>query len=44
MSLSNKSYEELEKASLEWSKQNKKVIVLEEGKKLHILNYFLNIN
>ena len=33
MSLSNKSYEELEKASLEWSKWHKKVIVLDEGRK-----------
>ena len=33
MSLSNKSYEELEKASLEWAEAEKKVIILEEGKK-----------
>jgi len=41
MSLSNKSYEELEKASLEWSKWHKKVIVLDEGRKATYSKLFL---
>jgi hypothetical protein len=33
MSLSNKSFQELEIASQEWSEWHKKVIVLDEGRK-----------
>ena len=41
MSLSNKSYEELEKASLEWSNCKKKVIILDEGKRAVFSKLFL---
>ena len=41
MSLSNKSYEELEKASLEWSNCQKKVIILDEGKRAVFSKLFL---
>src|SRR5210317_2614325 len=39
--LSNKSYEELEKASREWSEWHKKVIILEDGKKAMYSKLFL---
>ena len=35
MSLSNKSYEELEKASQDWANWHKKVIILDEGRFEH---------
>ena len=41
MSLSNKSYEELEKASQEWADWHKKVIVLDEGRKATYSKLFL---
>jgi hypothetical protein len=41
MSLSNKSYEELEKASQEWAEWHQKVIILDEGRKATFLNCFL---
>ena len=51
MSLSNKSYEELEKASIEWSNCQKKVIILDEGKRavfsrqiIHIQDFYANVD
>jgi len=41
MSLSNKSYEELEKASVEWSIAHGKVIILNEGLKATFSKLFL---
>jgi len=41
MSLSNKSYEELEKASQDWAEWHKKVIILEDGKKAMFSKLFL---
>ena len=41
MSLSNKSYEELELASTEWSEAHKKVIILDEGRKATYSKCFL---
>ncbi len=41
MSLSNKSYEELEKASIEWSIAHGKVIILNEGLKATFSKLFL---
>ena len=41
MLLSNKSYEELEKASQEWAEWHKKVILLEDGKKAMFSKLFL---
>ena len=39
--LSNKSYEELEKASQEWAEWHKKVIILDEGRKATFSKVFL---
>ena len=39
--LSNKSYEELELASTEWSESHKKVIILDEGRKATYSKCFL---
>jgi len=39
--LSNKSYEELEKASTQWSEAHKKTIILEDGKKAMFSKLFL---
>ena len=39
--LSNKSYEELELASQEWSKAHKRAIVLDEGRKATYSKCFL---
>ena len=41
MSLSNKSYEELEKASQDWAEWHKKVIILDEGRKATYSKCFL---
>jgi len=41
MSLSNKSYEELEKASIEWSEAHKTSIILDEGRKATYSKCFL---
>jgi len=41
MLLSNKSYEELEKASQEWADWHKKVIILDEGRKATYSKLFL---
>jgi hypothetical protein len=41
MSLSNKSFQELEIASQEWSEWHKKVIVLDEGRKATFSKLFL---
>ena len=41
MSLSNKSYEELEKASIEWSEAHKTSIILDEGRKATFSKCFL---
>ena len=41
MSLSNKSYEELEKASQDWANWHKKSIILEDGKKAMFSKLFL---
>ena len=41
MSLSNKSFQELEIASQEWSEWHKKVIVLDEGRKATYSKCFL---
>ena len=41
MLLSNKSYEELEKASQEWAEWHKKVIILDEGRKATFSKLFL---
>ena len=41
MSLSNKSYEELEKASQDWAEWHKKVIILDEGRKATYSKLFL---
>ena len=41
MSLSNKSYEELEKASQDWAEWHKKVIILDEGRKATFSKVFL---
>ena len=41
MLLSNKSYEELEKASQEWAEWHKKVIILDEGRKATFSKVFL---
>ena len=41
MSLSNKSYEELEKASQDWADWHKKVIILDEGRKATFSKVFL---
>ena len=41
MSLSFKSYEELEKASEKWAEWHKKVIVLDEGRKATFSKVFL---
>jgi len=41
MSLSNKSYEELEKASQDWASWHKKVIILDEGRKATFSKVFL---
>lgn len=41
MSLSNKSYEELEKASQDWANWHKKVIILDEGRKATYSKLFL---
>ena len=41
MSLSNKSYEELEKASQDWANWHKKVIILDEGRKAIYSKLFL---
>ena len=41
MLLSNKSYEELEKASQEWAEWHKKVIILDEGRKATYSKLFL---
>jgi len=41
MSLSNKSYEELEKASQDWAEWHKKVIILDEGRKATFSKLFL---
>tara|TARA_R110001592_G_scaffold233439_2_gene491069 strand:- start:134 stop:460 length:327 start_codon:yes stop_codon:yes gene_type:complete len=41
MSLSNKSYEELEKASQDWASWHKKSIILEDGKKAMFSKLFL---
>ena len=41
MLLSNKSYEELEKASQEWAEWHKKSIILEDGKKAMFSKLFL---
>jgi hypothetical protein len=41
MLLSNKSYEELEKASQEWADWHKKVIILDEGRKATFSKLFL---
>lgn len=41
MLLSNKSYEELEKASQEWAESHKKVIILDEGRKATYSKLFL---
>ena len=41
MSLSNKSYEELEKASQEWAEWHQKVIILDEGRKATFSKLFL---
>ena len=42
MSLSFKSYEELERASERWADWHKKVIVLDEGRKATYSKLFLN--
>ena len=41
MLLSNKSYEELEKASQEWAEWHQKVIILDEGRKATFSKLFL---
>jgi len=41
MNLSNKSYEELEKASQDWANWHKKVIILDEGRKATYSKLFL---
>ena len=41
MLLSNKSYEELERASQEWADWHKKTIILEDGKKAMFSKLFL---
>ena len=41
MSLSNKSFQELELASQEWSEWHKKVIILDEGRKATYSKCFL---
>ena len=41
MLLSNKSYEELERASQEWAEWHKKSIILEDGKKAMFSKLFL---
>ena len=41
MSLSFKSYEELEKASQDWAEWHKKVIILDEGRKATYSKLFL---
>ena len=41
MLLSNKSYEELEKASQDWAEWHKKVIILDEGRKATYSKLFL---
>ena len=41
MLLSNKSYEELEKASQEWAEWHQKVIILDEGRKAIFSKLFL---